>query len=103
MKKKRNVKVVAENFRDDKFDVYLVISGEREYVITHRRNYFLYELLKRGVDLQELKREKPQDLYSKNDIKITRGSARKAINSLNYLLKVVDCVLYEIEEEKAYA
>lgn len=53
----RNIMVVAENngVRDG-FNVFLVFSGQREYLFTHRHNGIMYGFLKGGICLGDLQR-----------------------------------------------
>ena len=52
-----NVRLIAVN-RDCRpgFNIYLEFSGQREYLMSHRHNGLLYNMLKDGVRLADLQR-----------------------------------------------
>ena len=53
----RNIKVVAVNLdKYDGFNIYLDFSGQREFLVFHRHNGILYNLLKDGVIVDDFKR-----------------------------------------------
>lgn len=57
----KNLKVKAESLSKDEFAVYLEMpNGEREFIMAHRKNKPLFELLKYGVMLNELRRMSPE-------------------------------------------
>lgn len=57
---KESVRILAENRGSvHGFDVWLDFSGRREYLVFHRHNGLLYEALKDGVSLAELRRKRP--------------------------------------------
>lgn len=88
----RNILVVAENNRCQQgFDVYLVFSGQREYLFTHRHNGAMYCALQNGIRLADLQRSvREMDLQSiykrRNGIVITK----QLRNSMRYLLVIID-------------
>ena len=52
-----NVWLVVENrYRQDGFNIYLDFSGRREYLMSHRHNGLLYNMLKDGMRLTDLQR-----------------------------------------------
>lgn len=88
----RNILVFAENNGNHHgFNVYLVFSGQREYLITHRHNGAMYFMLKNGIRLADLQR-------GVREMKISTLCSRKAEiaatkqlrNSIRYLLMVID-------------
>ena len=51
----RNIRIIPENnLRCGGFDVYLEFSGQREYLMWHRHNGILYDILKSGIRLDDL-------------------------------------------------
>lgn len=79
----RSIRVIAvNNYKvESKFDIYLDFSGQREWLMMHRHSGLLFNLLRNGITLAELRR--------------IRGRDQKIIK---YLLKVIDEYL---EEEKS--
>lgn len=59
----RGIRVFAVN--NDKvhckFDIYLEFSGQREWLMICRHNGILYNVLKNGISLGELRRVKGRD------------------------------------------
>ena len=94
----RNVKIYSENVANAVgFNIILDLSGKREFLMHHRRNGLLYQLLKNGVRLEELRRWKPTKQASR------REQQAKVLNMKNHLIKVIDCYLteeYEYRKQK---
>lgn len=87
----RNIKVVAENNENKQgFNIYLDCSGQREFIVWHRHNEVLYNVLKDGVVLRDLNRKKPiklfQDQYGYGKRRITA----KFDNMMNHLRLVIN-------------
>ena len=62
-KNNRNIRVCAvNNGNRDGFNIYLDFSGQREYLIYHRHNGLLYDLLKDGVAIDDVRRWTPASL-----------------------------------------
>lgn len=79
---KRKIRVIAaNNYKKGGFDIYLDFSGRREYLMRHRHNGVIYNMIGNGVRLEDLKRK--------------TGREKRA---LKYLLEVIDEYL---EEEAA--
>ncbi|MBO4926717.1 MAG: hypothetical protein J5379_00480 [Clostridiales bacterium] len=95
----RNVVVCAstQDIRNG-FDIYLMISGQRVYLMTHRDNTCLFNILKDGIDFSELKRYKPHRLYSRYGMKQHRNVSVRTSNCLTHLIRVVDSYLDESAE-----
>ena len=56
----RNIRVVAENTDcSPGFNIYLDFSGQREFLMFHRRNGLLYSLLRDGICVGDLARWAP--------------------------------------------
>lgn len=54
----RSIRVIAENnYRHDGFNIYLEFSGKREYLMSHRHNAFIFDMLKHGPRLAELRKK----------------------------------------------
>jgi len=59
----RNIRIrPVNNGSRHGFDIYLDFSGQWEYLMTYRHNGMLYDVLKDGIRLDDLKRLKPQRL-----------------------------------------
>ncbi len=91
-KMNNNVWLFVEN-RDcqDGFNIYLDFSGQREYLMSHRHNGFLYNMLKDGMrlaDLQRLRGSKALSSQFYRKYGVYRGNALDS--TLCHLLNVVD-------------
>ncbi len=106
-----NLKLVAkDNMKKGIFAIYLDYSGKREYIMSHRYNAAIYNILVEGISLSELYRSKrkivssismPGHRYSKGDIhprlKCKKNQSRKLENSLEHILSVANEYLkYEL-------
>lgn len=107
----RNVKLIAEGeFDKDSFDIYLDLSGERHYLMTHRKNNGILKILKEKKSLEEFRR-----LIDKKKSKISnkynrygkercnklgysgsRNKSRKQENSAAHILRVTSEYLKEM-------
>ena len=58
-----SVRVIAVNNAKvkSKFDIYLDFSGQREWLMMHRHNGILFNMLRNGVSLGNLRRMKGND------------------------------------------
>ena len=58
----RKIKVYAVNNNklDSMFDIYLEMAGKREWLMVHRHNGLVFNLLRNGVSLDELKNMKKE-------------------------------------------
>ena len=59
----RGVRVFAVNNEKvhSKFDIYLDFSGKREWLMMYRHNGVIFNMLKNGMPLSELRRLKGRD------------------------------------------
>ena len=89
----RNIKVIAENNGNKKgFNIFIVFSGHREYLMHHRHNGLLYGMLKDGISLPDLRRWKPAQIsVSRTGI----YGGRKMYSSVRHILHAVDDYLAE--------
>ena len=91
-----NTRIYAvRNNNSNGFSVYIDISGKQEYVMSHRYNVFLYDLMKNGVSFSELKRWEPRA----GRFDISRKHIRNNVSSVSHIIKVID---EYIREEIAY-
>lgn len=98
-----NITIVAENNEfGSGFNIYIYFSGQREYLMTHRHHSDLYQLLCRGITLNEMKRSNPRQIYVRHKVRCNRCVPNNSINSLTHLIKVVDWYIKDMEEEKEY-
>lgn len=88
----RYVWLTAENSGDrDGFNIYLSISGQREFLMHHRHNALLYRLLERGMRTDGLRRRTRRRLSVRMD------------GMVHHLLTVLDDYMLEREYERAVA
>lgn len=89
----RNTLVLAENNGNKNgFNIFLVFSGQREILITHRHNGLLYSLLADGIRLDHLNRLKPSSeicSYGGRRRKYKKQAAvlKKSVNRLLFLIR----------------
>ncbi len=94
----KNIRVQAEN-RDNRsgFVIYLEFSGQREYLMSHRHNGLLYDLLKDSPSLDEVRRWKPDARLKNTSHRIRRGSSSQLQSMVDHLLLVIDDYVMERE------
>lgn len=109
----RNVKIIAKgNRRQEWFDIYIDFSGKQEYLMSHRRNEYLFCLLSAGISIEEMERNMQKMISSmslsgyrymkgRNNPRLKRrkNQSRKLENSVWHLLTVVNEYIYEDEDE----
>ncbi len=87
-RKENNIKVVAENAgQEHGFNIFIDFSGQREYLMYHRHNGLLYNELKNGKSLGDMKRWKANNYRGRRSMKLER--------MMDHLNKVVDNYLVE--------
>lgn len=100
----KNVRLIAEESNNTNwFDIYIVCSGNKEYLMPHRKNQNMYDLLKNGISIFELEKSARKVIadisysgrrYVKGEInpryKYRRNQSRQFEKSVNHLLTVVD-------------
>ena len=88
----RNIQVVAENNGNQNgFNVYLVFSGQREYLFTHRHNGAMFGMLKDGIRLADLQRGiRSMNIRALCSRRMCISATRQLLNSLRWLLVVID-------------
>ncbi len=86
-----SVRVLAEN-RDKVhgFDVWLEFSGRREYLFFHRHNGLLYEVLKDGVTVGTLRRQRTLLPPCRLGRKQERRRGARLQDMVDHLLLVID-------------
>ena len=77
------------------FDIFLDISGKQEYIMSHRHNAFLFELMRNRISLSELRRWEPKP--ARNNL--NRKNIRKKRSSVSHIIRVIDDY---IKEELTY-
>ena len=93
----RNVRIMAvNNGGADGFNIYLDFSGQREFLMHHRHNGLLYELLKDGVRLHELRRWTPARGHGSR----SRAGTVKLTGMVSHLLEVADDYIAERAAEQ---
>lgn len=87
----RNAKVVFEKNGDKEgFNVYLDLSGQREFITVHKRYGMLYTVLKDGIFLSEMQRKKPIKIFHDHYGKNKRRATASFDNMMNHLSLVVN-------------
>ena len=95
-KENRNIRVLAKNNGDhDGFIIYLDFSGRREYLKHHRHNGLLYETLKDGIALDDIKRWRPP--RTSGGMKAKRNAATRLQRMVGHLITVIDEYMLERE------
>ena len=97
-----NTMISAREGNDGWFNVYVTYSGKAEYVMSHRRNDRIFEILKDGIlfgDLMRMKKglrnrmDESMERFSKgsynNRYKSMKNRMRKNENSLDHIICVV--------------
>ncbi len=107
-KMKLNTILYATN-ADNKngFNIYISQSGQIDYLMFHRHNACLYNLLKDGIALDEFERKSQQKrseyvtnahkgTYRHSGLKCKKNYSRKLDNTFQHIIKVVnDYLCYE--------
>ena len=91
----RNIRVLAENNGNrGGFNIYLVFSGQKEYLMYHRHNGLLYGLLKDGIVIDDVRRWKP----SRTGVsRAGKSKASQLYDMVSHLMSVIDDYLTERE------
>ena len=90
-----NTRIYALGDGRNGFSIYIDISGKQEYIMSHRHNVFLYDLMKNGVSFSELRRWEPR--VGRSDL--SRKYIKNKVSSVSHIIKVID---EYIREEIAY-
>jgi hypothetical protein len=89
----RNIRVKAENNgKKEGFNIYIIFSGQKEFLMHHRHNGLLYTMLKDGISLSDLRRWKP------SQVSLSRTCTRRGsiiFGSVRHILSVADEYLAE--------
>ena len=95
--RENDIRVFAvKNKSKSGINIYLDFSGQREYVMTRRSNYILYNVLKDGRNLAELRRMRSVVRLSGSErTKSIRTTSARAERSLRFLLKCIDEYLFD--------
>lgn len=97
MKKLTNVRVFAKNNENrDGFNIYVDFSGQHEFLMFHRHDGLLYNMLKDGQTIRQLRDYSPQK-YSSRALG-SRNSVRKRAEHLSRTLRHLNDVLDEYLE-----
>lgn len=99
----KNLKVKAEGLSKGGFVVYLEMpSGEREFIMAHRKNKPLFDLLKCGMPLGELQcmsLERGFTAFTRSRDKHARNRANQLSSSFSHLSKAVEFYLKYRDKE----
>lgn len=95
----RNILVTAENNGNQTgFNIYLVFSGQREYLSTHRHNGAMYGILKDGVRLADLQRcMQDMTVLTIYGRRVGIVDTKQFRNSMRYLLLAIEEYIEERE------
>ena len=110
-KKNNNIKLVAlEGINTEWFDIYMDISGNKEYLMSHRRNNVIFNYLKQGIKITDYNRDIQRfiTLLASSKCRFNKGTAsakrkryknqmRKLQNSLEHIFTVANDYTYEAE------
>lgn len=84
--KPKNITLYPENIHGKSgFNIYIDFSGQRELLMTHRHNGALYNVLKNGINLDDLTRY----FFKKKSGHQSQFNTREQL-AINHLLKTVD-------------
>ena len=87
----KNVRVFAENNEyHDGFNIYVELSGQREFVMCHRHNAPIYWLLTDGVWFNELKRCKPGQILKLTPHYKRCPRSADISGSVRHLIRAID-------------
>lgn len=94
----RNIRVIAENNGNAHgFNIFLVFSGRREFLMNHRHNGMLFEMLKDGVAVDDLRRWNLAKMCKNARCDVRMQKAAKLHSMVNHLLRVIDTYILEQE------
>ena len=79
--KQAQVKAEAVN---EGFNVYLILDGQWNFITHHRHNPFLYSLLEKGMDVEEMRHWHPEFRMKRS---------RKLVGSVRYLSREADKII----------
>ena len=79
----KQAQVKAEEAREG-FNVFLIQNGQWEFMTHHRYNFFLYSLLKKGMDVEEMLHWRPE---------FRMKNSRKLVGSVRYLGRMADRII----------
>lgn len=94
----KNVRIKADNLNETGFDIYLDFSGKKEYLMHHKRNYYLWQKLKDAPYLNDVRREWISGKMlvgnpaNKNPrmVRNRRSHMEKLDNTVSHVMLVVD-------------
>lgn len=95
-----NSRILASTHKfDGSFDIYLDISGKKEFLFTHSHNSFLYAVLKDGISLEEWNRRTAWKPHSRvrngREVRRLEGAARRLSTIIDDYLAQRDGYLFE--------
>ena len=98
--KERNVRLTAASHKaTNSMNIYLDISGHREYLMYHRFTPQLYRLLKNGIALEEIRRKQAEKRYvrDRSEKRYVRDRiADRFDNSIRHIIICADEYLAEL-------
>ena len=92
-RKMHNVAIIAENNGDKPgFNIYLIFSGEKRFLMWHEHNGLLFNLLKDGISVEKLVRKSPKNLIKPKSHKgkTERRRADHLIKSLKHVVATIN-------------
>ncbi len=99
-KESSQIKVIAKN--NEKvhgFDISLIYKGRQEYLVSHRYNVLLFNLLKDGIRLDELRLWRPTAVYKGKDRRPMKNRSAQMESMVRHLVSVVDDYVADINAE----
>lgn len=90
--KMKNVRVICFNNTSNGLDIYIEFSGQQEYLMTYRRNGLIYDVLCRGISLDDLRRHEAKYIVtnSRHYNSVHKKSATQLRHTIDHILKVAD-------------
>lgn len=99
-KESRLIKVIAKNNENTHgFDICLIYHGRQEYLLSHRHNGLLFNLLKDGIHLDELRLWRPTEVYRGRDRRSRKNRSAQMESMVRHLVSVVDDYVDELKAE----
>lgn len=97
--KMKNVRVICFNNTSNGLDIYIEFSGQQEYLMTYRSNGLIYDILCRGISIDDLRRYDAKYIVSNkmHYTKTHRKAATRLRHTIDHILSVADEYLAERE------
>lgn len=97
----KNVRIICFNKPNkDGLDIYIEFSGKREYLMSYRHNGSIYDVLCRGISIDELRRYDPKVPKAPNGCRPHRLKTYKRTNqhlrhTIDHIVSVANSYILE--------